>query len=91
MKKIVNQYIGRWKIIEMDMWDQDYINLVTEGHFTFSKDGSGNFQFGAVVGEINYTIEEFNKVERVEFSFEGQDENDPVSGRGRHGRRADGL
>ncbi len=64
------------------MWDQDYIDLVTEGHFTFGKDRIGNFEFGAVVAETDYSIEEFGNTERVEFSFVGQDEYDPVSGRG---------
>ena len=66
----------------MEMWDQDYVDLVTEGHFTFDKDGFGNFQFGAVVGETDYAIEEYGNTKRVEFSFEGQDEYDPASGRG---------
>jgi len=77
-----NPYIGRWRIVEMEMWDQDYVDLVTEGHFTFGKDGIGNFQFGAVIGETDYSIDGFGDTERVEFSFEGQDEYDPVSGRG---------
>jgi hypothetical protein len=82
MGKSRNPYLGKWRIIEMEMWDQDYVDLVTEGHFTFGKDGFGNFQFGAVVGETDYAIEEHGNTERVEFSFEGQDEYDPVSGRG---------
>ena len=82
MGKRRNPYLGRWRITEMEMWDQSYIDLVTEGHFTFGKDGWGNFQFGAVVGETDYSIEEIENTERVEFSFEGHDEYDPVSGRG---------
>ena len=82
MEKRRNPYLGRWRIIEMEMWGQDYVDLVTEGYFTFRKDGFGNFQFGAVVGETDYSIEELGNTERVEFSFEGQDESDPVSGRG---------
>ena len=82
MGKRKNPYLGKWRIIEMEMWDQDYIDLVTEGHFTFGKDGIGNFEFGAVVAETDYSIEEFGNTERVEFSFEGHDEYDPVSGRG---------
>jgi hypothetical protein len=82
MGKKRNPYLGRWRIVEMEMWDQDYVDLVTEGHFTFGKDRTGNFEFGAVVAETDYSMEEFGNTERVEFSFVGQDEYDPVSGRG---------
>jgi hypothetical protein len=58
------------------------VDLVTVGNFTFGKDGIGNFEFGAIKAETDYSIEKFGNNERVEFSFVGQDEYDPVSGRG---------
>ena len=82
MGRNVNPYFGKWRIIEMEMWDQDFIDLVTEGHFTFDKDELGSFQFGAVQGQIDYRIEKIGRAERLEFSWEGSDENDPASGRG---------
>jgi hypothetical protein len=75
-------YLGRWRIVEIETWDQEYVDLVTEGNFTFGKDGMGNFEFGAIKAETDYSIEEFGNTERAEFSFEGYDEYDPVSGRG---------
>ena len=66
----------------MELWDQDFIDLETEGHFTFNKDELGSFEFGAVQGQIDYSIEKINGLERLSFSWEGSDENDPVSGRG---------
>lgn len=80
MAKRKNAFVGRWRIIEMEMWDQDYTDLVVDGNFTFDNNGFGRFQFGVVIGEIDYEIEKVNNVERLEFSFEGQDEYDPVSG-----------
>jgi hypothetical protein len=41
----------------------------------------GNFQFGSVQGQIDYRIEKIGAVERLDFSWEGQSENDPASGR----------
>jgi hypothetical protein len=82
MGRKVNPYSGKWRIIEMEMWDQDFIDLETEGHFTFDKDELGSFQFGAVRGQIDYRIEDICGSERLEFSWEGSDENDPASGRG---------
>jgi hypothetical protein len=77
-----NPYVGRWRINEMEQWDKDFIDLVVPGHITIKKDGSGNFQFGAVEGNIDYRIEKCGDVERLEFSWEGNDECDPTCGRG---------
>ncbi len=82
MGKKDNQFLGSWRITEMETWDQDYVDLVTVGNFTFGKDGIGSFEFGAIKAETDYSIEVFGDNERVDFSFEGYDEYDPVSGRG---------
>ncbi len=66
----------------MEMRDQDFIDMEAEGHFTFEKDEIGYFQFGLVQGQIDYRIEKVGKIERLEFSWEGQDENDEALGRG---------
>ncbi len=77
-----NQYLGKWRIIEMEMWDQDFIDMETEGYFLFEDDELGSFQFGLVQGRVDYRIEKIGEVERLEFSWEGQDENDDALGRG---------
>ena len=82
MRKYKAEYIGKWRIIEMEMWDQDYIDLVTPGYFSFDKDDLGDFQFGVVEGQIDYRVEKIGDVERLEFSWEGSDENDQALGRG---------
>jgi hypothetical protein len=75
-------YIGRWRIIEMEQWDQDYIDLVVPGYIAFGDDNMGAFQFGTVEGSLDYRIEPYTNTERLEFSWEGSDEMDPVGGRG---------
>ena len=77
-----NPYLGTWRIIEMEQWDQDYIDLVVPGYIAFREDNLGEFQFGTVHAEIDYRIEPSPGTERLEFSWEGEDEMDPVSGRG---------
>ncbi|MBL7224997.1 MAG: hypothetical protein ISS59_02580 [Desulfobacteraceae bacterium] len=77
-----NPYLGKWRIIEMKMWDQEFIDMETEGHFYFEKDELGSFQFGLVQGRIHYRIEKTGEIERLDFSWEGQDENDKALGRG---------
>jgi hypothetical protein len=81
MKKL-NPYLGKWRIVEMELWDQEFIDMETDGYFHFEKDEMGKFQFGLVQGQIDYRIEKIDGIERVEFSWEGQDENDDATGRG---------
>lgn len=75
-------YLGEWRIVEMELWDQDFIDMETEGHFLFEEDNLGSFQFGLVQGRIDYKIETIGKIKRLEFSWEGQDESHDASGRG---------
>jgi hypothetical protein len=77
-----NPYFRTWRIIEMEQWDQDFIDLVVPGYITFRADHLGAFQFGAMHGELDYRIASYQDTERLEFSWEGEDEMDPVSGRG---------
>ena len=77
-----NPYLGKWRITEMEVWDQEFVDMETVGHFLFEKDELGFFQFGLVQGQIDYSIERIGEVERLEFSWEGQDENDDALGRG---------
>jgi hypothetical protein len=78
----INPYLGKWRIIEMELWDKDFIDMETEGYFEFEKDEMGHFQFGLVQGQIDYRIEKVGEIERLEFTWEGQDENDEALGRG---------
>jgi hypothetical protein len=82
MKINIKPFIGTWFIAEMEAWDQEYVNMEVPGHFTFKKDGTGHFQFGLVQGEMDCKMEVIDNRERIEFSWEGQDELDPANGRG---------
>jgi hypothetical protein len=75
-------FIGRWSIVEMEAWDQEYVNMEVPGYFTFDKDGTGHFQFGLVQGEMDCRVETRDEKDRIEFSWGGQEELDPASGRG---------
>ena len=78
----INPFLGKWRIIEMELWDKDFIDMETEGYFQFEKDEMGHFQFGLVQGQIDYRIEKIGEMERLELSWEGQDEDDEAIGRG---------
>jgi hypothetical protein len=80
--RLKSDYIGKWRIIEMSAWDQDFIDLVAPGHLTLKANGTGSFAFGAIEAEIDWRLEKIGDQERLGFSFEGWDEGNEVSGRG---------
>lgn len=70
--------IGKWRLIEMEQWDQTFIDLVEPGFISIRKGGHGEMRFGA----IHLDLEWVNAGDaKAEFSFEGFDEGDEVSGR----------
>lgn len=73
---------GRWRIVEMDMWDRDAIDLVGPGFIEFADDGTGQFGFIAVRGWMDCRTTERDGRSVVEFSWDGEDEGDQVNGRG---------
>ncbi|MFH2044043.1 MAG: hypothetical protein ABIK92_02735 [Pseudomonadota bacterium] len=75
-------YLGKWHIRKMDLWDKEFIDLDGPGYLSVKRGGEGILQFGAVRATVDYEVELIGDVERLEFSFEGEDEGDPVCGRG---------
>src|SRR5712672_1558200 len=41
-------FAGRWRIVEMDNWDSDFLDLVEEAHLTFEGKSDGEIAFGAL-------------------------------------------
>jgi hypothetical protein len=76
------KYTGTWRITKMEGWDAAYIDLTGPGHVAIDRKGSGFMQYGAVEADLDYRIEEIGSEQRLEFSFQGFDEGDPISGRG---------
>jgi len=75
-------HTGRWRIVEMELWDADAIDLLGPGFIEFDKDLSGRFRFIAVQGWMDCREGERDGRACVEFTWEGNDESDPASGRG---------
>jgi hypothetical protein len=73
---------GRWRIVEMDLWDRDAIELVEPGFIEFAGDGTGQFGFIAVRGWMDCRSAERDGSTGVEFSWDGEDDGDQISGRG---------
>jgi hypothetical protein len=72
------QLLGRWRIIEADTWDRDYLDLVQPACIIFGKNGRGEFAFGAMQAsmELQYASRS------VFFDWIGFDEGDEMSGCG---------
>jgi hypothetical protein len=70
---------GRWRIIEMELWDRASLDLVEPAFIDFAADGTGEFRFIAVRGWIDWRADERG---RLDFTWDGVDEGDQVNGRG---------
>ena len=70
--------IGTWRIVEADLWDRDYLDLVEPASITFRKDGRGEFAFGAVHGDMELEY----SASMIFFTWAGFDEMDEVNGSG---------
>jgi hypothetical protein len=76
MKSAGSRFRGRWKIVWMEMWDQDYVDEDVPGHVTFDEKGGGEFQFGYVYGSFAWSTEDKD----VDAPWEGNEEMDPAHG-----------
>ena len=82
MKKAKKAVVGNWRITGMEVWDADYFDMEVPAHITIRDDLTGEFQFGLVQGDLDARVSVTDSVTRLEFSWSGFDENDPMSGRG---------
>lgn len=73
--------LGRWRIVEMDLWDGDAMDLVGPATIEIARGGRGSFHSIAVQATFDFRASD-NHDGRVHFTWEGFDEGDHVSGRG---------
>lgn len=79
---IAEKFQGRWRIVEMDNWSNDYLDLMETAHITFTDASDGEIAFGALIGwlDVRYGMRDGQPC--AEFSWQGQDNTDSASGRG---------
>jgi hypothetical protein len=80
--RFAKAFAGRWRIVEMDNWDSDFLDLVEEVHLTFEGKSDGEIAFGALKGFLDVRYGARDGSACAEFSWEGHDENDPAGRRG---------
>jgi hypothetical protein len=79
---LAKAFKGRWRIVEMDVWDNDYLDLVEPAHITFEGTHDGAFVFGTVQAWLDVRYGSRDAMACAEFSWEGNNDNDPGCGRG---------
>lgn len=77
-----HRFRGDWRIVEMDKWDADYLDMEVPAFIALEANNLGGFQFGLVQGDIDYRVTSVGGRPRADWSFIGRDEMDEASGRG---------
>jgi hypothetical protein len=79
--------LGKWRIIEMELWDSDFLDLVEPAYIRFDRQGRGAFVFGAVHANLDCRY----GPDSVDFTWQGADEMDEACGAGDAELDEDGL
>src|SRR5262245_15364092 len=76
--------LGRWHIVSMSDWDEEYFNEEVQAFVEFNPGGRSDFHFGYVQGNTDYRLTTRGSEPAVEWSWEGLDGADgtPLTGRG---------
>ena len=81
MAKKASPIIGTWLITESELWDLNYVDPVDMPVIIFKRDKTGDIRFEAFQSTIDWRTTD-KAQGKVEFTFDGFDEGDHVSGRG---------
>src|ERR1051325_6793192 len=73
-------FAGRWRITEMDEWDEN--DLLAPAHTPFTGTNGHKFEFLAIVADLDVRYGSRDGAACAEFSWEGFDDGTPASGRG---------
>ena len=72
------QLVGRWRIVEADIWDRSHLDLCGPATIDHSSERHGEIAFGALQAGLDI---EYSR-SSVGFTWDGFDEMDEVSGDG---------
>ena len=70
--------LGKWRIVEMELWDTAFLDLVEPAYVASEAEGGGEFAFRAVRGGLDCRYGR----DGVSFTWQDFDEMDPASGAG---------
>ena len=82
MAKSKSPITGRWRIISMSAWEDDFLDEAVEAYIEFDDKGWGDFHFGNVQGQMDCRQTTRDGAPAVEWSWDGNAEMDAAQGRG---------
>ena len=82
MAKKKNPFEGRWRIVSMSAWEDDFLDEEVEAYIEFNDRGWGKFHFGNVHGQMDCRLTTRDDEPAVEWSWDGNAEMDAAQGRG---------
>src|SRR4051794_7148240 len=80
--KAKSPFLGRWHIVSMSAWDEEYLNEEVQAYIELEEGEKGEFHFGYVQGGIDYREGLRDGKPCVEWTWDGNAEMDPAQGRG---------
>jgi len=72
------QLVGRWRIVEADLWDRDHLDLCGPAALAIEANSQGEIAFGALQATLDIGYGDTD----IAFTWAGFDEMDEVSGEG---------
>jgi hypothetical protein len=79
---VKHSLLGTWRIVETDLWDVHDLDVIDPAHLTLQPKGHGKLGLLSIEGDLDYRVVQRDGLPAIEFSFEGSDEGDQISGRG---------
>ena len=70
--------VGRWRIVEADIWDRSYLDLCGPATFVIHADGRGEVTFGAFDAALDIAYGHSS----ISFTWQGSDEMEQIEGDG---------
>jgi hypothetical protein len=80
--KRANSFRGRWRIVSTDLWDKNDLDRFEAAHITFGSNRMGELNLIAIAASVDYRVGTRDGAPIAEFSWQGDDDGHPASGRG---------
>jgi hypothetical protein len=77
-----NIFRGDWRIAATDLWARADLDEFAPAYITFGANRHGELKFIAIEADIDYRVGKRDENPAVEFSWQGSDDGQPISGRG---------
>ena len=86
-----SKMLGYWRIIEMEEWDNEFLEEEADAFIRFGADGTGEFHFCYLHGLMDCRLTERDGKPAAEWSWDGHDEDHAAFGRGWAALQEDGT